>query len=158
MKKFIMLMALFLTTICLSACSCNGNKIKYYTFDCTQYDWTVYNVEIQDGNSYTGKIDLLKNYKKLQLIFYSNGEFKWVGENSNNEDEIFIGTFEEKTITSDDDSYKQLILTYKNNPSEQNNEGGNPYYILKDGVLTRNQKQITATSQSIIEQTFVFSK
>lgn len=150
MKKYLLLIVLLVTTLCLSACDCGGKKLKYETYRCTEYYIT----------KSTNKIDIKQGYKNLELIFYNDGNFKWVGETTDGLEEIYEGTYRNDWITSTNDDGEevrtgyQLTLYYDNNPTEPTSYGNIVYVGSFDGTLTRKHYQVTPTYQQIVEQKF----
>ncbi len=156
MKKFLLLVALLVTTVCLSACDCGGNRVKHTTYDCEEF-------LISQG---TQGLNMRENYKQLQLIFYSNGHFKWVGVTTDGKDEIYEGTYRNDYVTEKNEKGEsvnvgyRLTLYYDNKPDEFQGIFGYPKYDLTlDGsTLTRLQHQVGGSTNRIIRQTFVKSK
>lgn len=172
MKKFLMLVALFFATICLSACSCGGSKVKYTTYDCTEFSITHYDYKSEDGY-FPGEMNYLPNYKKLQIVFYNNGDFKWVGVTAETKDEdgnlvesvdeIYSGTYKIVTISDSNDESEtkkyRITLYYDDlNPIENDKMYEYPVYELVGNTLTRYQDQYkigSTTSHRLVKQTFV---
>ena len=40
MKRFLFILALFVTTLCLTACNCGGNRNKPTVYECTYWQQT----------------------------------------------------------------------------------------------------------------------
>lgn len=172
MKKFLMLVALFFATICLSACSCDGSRVKYTAYNCTEFSITPYSYTSADGY-FPGEINYLPNYKSLQIIFYNNGDFKWVGitaetkdENGNlveSVDEVYLGTYKIVKIDNSDEEnstnkYKITLYYDELNPVENEKIYGYAVYELVGDTLTRYQDQYetgSTTSHRLVKQTFV---
>lgn len=156
MKKFLVLVAVLVTTICLSACG--GKRVTHSTYTCEEF------IISQGSTGYNMK----DNYKKLQLIFYSNGHFKWVGTTTSGDDELYEGTYRNDYVTEKNENGEEvnvgylLTLYYDNKPDEFQGVFGYPKYNLTlDGkTLTRLQSQVggSDTSPRIIRQKFTRSK
>lgn len=150
MKKFLLIVALFITTICLSACDCSNNRVKHTSYMCSEY-------YITKG---TSKINIKENYKELELIFYSDGNFKWVGSTIDDTEELYEGTYRNDYVYETNAQGEkvvvgyQLTLYYDNNPTESSVYGYPVYNLSLDGILTRKQEQSTSSSWQLVEQKF----
>lgn len=158
MKKILVMIALFLSIICLTGCE---KKTKFATFTCTEYT-------VRKGASV---LNMLDNYKDLELVFYKDGNFKWIGttaeyydEKGNltvpSTDELLEGTYITEYIYETNEEGKEVVSGYKltlyyvNNPTEQNNEGGYPFFIYQGDTLSRSQYQVTPSYSQLVKQTF----
>ncbi len=150
MKKFLMVIALLITTICLSACDCSNNRVKHTSYTCTEYYIT----------KNTSKINIKNNYEELELVFYSDGKFKWVGVTINNTEELYEGTYINEYVYETNEQGEQVVSGYKltlyydNNPTESSVYGYPTYILSLDGVLSRKQEQSTSSSWQLVEQKF----
>lgn len=154
MKKFLLIIALFITTFCLSACDCGGNKVKHTSYICSEY-------YITKG---TSKMNIKENYKDLELVFYSNGQFKWVGNTINDTEELYEGSYRNDYVYETNEKGEQVVVGYKltlyydNNPTESSVYGYPVYNLSLDGVLSRRQEQSTSSSWQLVEQKFIQAK
>lgn len=150
MKKFLLVIALIVTTICLTACDCSGGRNKPTTFECSYWLQT---------RGITG-LNMLKNddgsdvFDYYKLLFYKDGTFELVFKIKDSEEEVYSGNYTDK------DGVRSLY--YENKPDEfQDLYGASLYNISEDGtVLTRKQYQVHPESfvQTIISQTFEIKK
>lgn len=130
MKRFLFILALFVTTLCLTACNCGGNRNKPTVYECTYWQQT----------KGTIGLNMLKNddgtdvFDYYQLWFYKDGSFKLVFKIKDQNEEVYNGDY------SDKDGVRSLY--YDNKPDEfQDLYGASKYTIGEDGSLTRKQQQ-----------------